>query len=136
MVRRQWRQFHGPDERELKYGKHQPYDRHSRRRILGPDRHIAGDDDRIGAMTSEQPRSAAAEQCKANDARAKNVESSSPNKSFSSATPPAAPTGLSSGLQPGGTIPGGGPPASVGSIGTGGGQTEGNDSGSKKRGGR
>jgi hypothetical protein len=67
----------------------------------------------------------------ADDAGAKNVKSSSPNKNFSSATRPAAPAGLSSGLQPGGTTPGGGPPTSTGSIGTGGGQTEGLDSGSK-----
>ena len=85
-------------------------------------------------MTSEQSRSAAAEQPKADDAGVKNVKSSSPD--FSSATRPAAPAGLSSGLQPGGTTPGGGPPTSTGSIGTGGGQTEGLDSGSKKRGGR
>lgn len=37
--------------------------------------------------------------------------------------------GLSSGLQPGGTLPGGGPGASVGSIGTGGGSTGGASTG-------
>ena len=38
---------------------------------------------------------------------------------------PRTGNGLSSGLQPGGTLPGGGPGASVGSIGTGGGATGG-----------
>ena len=40
-------------------------------------------------------------------------------------TTPSAGNGLSSGLQPGGTLPGGGPGASVGSIGTGGASTGG-----------
>lgn len=44
--------------------------------------------------------------------------------------------GLATSLQPGGTLPGGGPAASQGSIGTGGGQTADHDSGSLKRGGR
>jgi hypothetical protein len=39
-------------------------------------------------------------------------------------------------LQPSGTAPGGGPGASVGSIGTGGGQTMDEDSGAVKRGGQ
>lgn len=38
---------------------------------------------------------------------------------------PSSGNGLSSGLQPGGTLPGGGPGASVGSIGTSGGSTGG-----------
>jgi hypothetical protein len=61
---------------------------------------------------------------------------SSPNEGFSSANPPRTPSGLGSSLQPGGTLPGGGPAASVGSVGTGGGQTADNDTGSLKRGGR
>jgi len=44
------------------------------------------------------------------------------------------PGGLSSGLQPGGTIPGKSPGASVGSIGTGGGSTAGAPTGTAKRG--
>ncbi len=52
---------------------------------------------------------------------------------FSSAHPPRAPSGLSTPLQPGGTLPAGGPAPSVGSIGTGGAQTGGADSGSLKR---
>ncbi|WP_114944975.1 hemerythrin domain-containing protein [Microvirga calopogonii] len=52
---------------------------------------------------------------------------------FSSAHPPRAPSGLSTPLQPGGTLPAGGPAASTGSIGTGGAQTGGADSGSLKR---
>lgn len=52
---------------------------------------------------------------------------------FSSANPPRAPSGLSTPLQPGGLAPGGGPGASVGSIGTGGGQTTNRDTGSLKR---
>ena len=55
---------------------------------------------------------------------------------FSSAHPPRAPSGLSTPLQPGGTLPAGGPAASAGSIGTGGAQTGGSDSGSLKRDGR
>jgi hypothetical protein len=43
--------------------------------------------------------------------------------------------GIASPLQPGGTVPGGGPGASQGSLGTGGGQTGGRDSGAVKRGG-
>jgi len=39
---------------------------------------------------------------------------------FSSARPPHAPSGLSTPLQPGGTLPAGGPAASAGAIGTGG----------------
>lgn len=42
---------------------------------------------------------------------------------------PSSGNGLSSGLQPGGTLPGGGPGASVGSIGTGGGSTGGASTG-------
>jgi hypothetical protein len=52
---------------------------------------------------------------------------------FSSANPPHAPSGLSTPLQPGGTVPGGAPASSVGSVGTGGGQTENRDTGSLKR---
>jgi hypothetical protein len=52
---------------------------------------------------------------------------------FSSAHPPRAPSGLSTPLQPGGTLPAGGPAASAGSMGTGGAQTGGADSGSLKR---
>jgi hypothetical protein len=51
------------------------------------------------------------------------------------ATPPTG-NGLSSGLQPGGTLPGGGPGASVGSIGTGGGSTGGASTGNVASGGR
>lgn len=51
--------------------------------------------------------------------------------------PTAAPGtgGLSNKLQPGGTVPGGGPGASAGSVGTGGGASGGAPSGSVKRGG-
>ena len=52
---------------------------------------------------------------------------------FSSANPPHAPSGLSTPLQPGGTLPAGGPAASTGSIGTGGAQTGGADTGGLKR---
>ena len=52
---------------------------------------------------------------------------------FSSTNPPRAPSGLSTPLQPGGTLPAGGPAASAGSIGTGGAQTGGADSGGLKR---
>jgi hypothetical protein len=55
---------------------------------------------------------------------------------FSSANPPRAPSGIATPLQPGGLAPGGGPGASMGSVGTGGGQTEGRDTGSLKRGGQ
>ncbi len=55
---------------------------------------------------------------------------------FSSANPPHAPSGLATPLQPGGLTPGGGPGASMGSVGTGGGQTENRDTGSLKRDGR
>jgi hypothetical protein len=44
--------------------------------------------------------------------------------------------GLSTGLQPGGTFPGGGPGAGPDSIGTGGGQTADAPSGNVKKGGR
>ena len=60
----------------------------------------------------------------------------SPNKGFSSAHPPRAPSGIGSGIQPGGTLPGGGPAASVGSLGTGGAQTQNRDTGSLKRDGK
>ncbi|MBB5712317.1 hypothetical protein [Sphingomonas xinjiangensis] len=43
--------------------------------------------------------------------------------------------GLSSGLQPGGTLPGGGPGASVGSVGTGGASTAGAGTGNTASGG-
>ncbi|MCC2651033.1 MAG: hypothetical protein K0Q60_1188 [Microvirga sp.] len=52
---------------------------------------------------------------------------------FSSANPPRAPSGLSTPLQPGGTLPAGSPAASTGSIGTGGAQTGGADTGGLKR---
>jgi hypothetical protein len=55
---------------------------------------------------------------------------------FSSAHPPRAPSGLSTPLQPGGTLPAGSPAASAGSIGSGGAQTGGADSGGLKRDGR
>ncbi|WP_160195488.1 hemerythrin domain-containing protein [Microvirga sp. BSC39] len=55
---------------------------------------------------------------------------------FSSAHPPKAPSGLSTPLQPSGTLPAGGPAASAGAIGTGGAQTGGADSGGLKRDGR
>jgi hypothetical protein len=57
----------------------------------------------------------------------------SPNKGFSSANPPHAPSGIATPLQPGGTTPGGGPGASAGSVGTGGAQTGNSDTGSVKR---
>ncbi len=52
---------------------------------------------------------------------------------FSSANPPRAPSGLSTPLQPGGTLPAGGPATSAGSIGTGGAPTGGADTGGLKR---
>ncbi|WP_201862879.1 hemerythrin domain-containing protein [Microvirga soli] len=52
---------------------------------------------------------------------------------FSSANPPRAPSGLSTPLQPGGTLPAGSPASSAGSIGTGSAQTGGVDSGGLKR---
>jgi hypothetical protein len=52
---------------------------------------------------------------------------------FSSTHPPRAPSGLSTPLQPGGTLPAGGPATSAGSVGTGAAQTAGTDSGSLKR---
>lgn len=55
---------------------------------------------------------------------------------FSSANPPQAPSGLSTPLQPSGTVPGGSPAASVGSVGTGGAPTENRDTGSMKSDGR
>jgi hypothetical protein len=55
---------------------------------------------------------------------------------FSSANPPQAPSGLSTPLQPSGTIPGGSPASTVGSVGTGGGQTENRGTGSLKGEGR
>ncbi|MBA1156236.1 hemerythrin domain-containing protein [Microvirga mediterraneensis] len=57
--------------------------------------------------------------------------SPSDDSSFSSAHPPHAPSGLSTPLQPGGTLPSSGPAASAGSIGAGG-----MDSGPFKRDGR
>lgn len=55
---------------------------------------------------------------------------------FSSANPPQAPSGLSTPLQPGGTVPSGSPASSVGSVGTGGGQTENRETGAPKGDGR
>ncbi|WP_262268525.1 hemerythrin domain-containing protein [Microvirga yunnanensis] len=55
---------------------------------------------------------------------------------FSSAHPPRAPSGLSTPLQPGGTLPAGSPGTSAGSIGTGGAPTGGVGSGSSKQDGR
>ncbi|SCY88484.1 hemerythrin domain-containing protein [Microvirga guangxiensis] len=52
---------------------------------------------------------------------------------FSSANPPRAPSGLSTPLQPSGTVPSGSPASSVGSVGTGGGQTENRSTGSPKQ---
>ncbi len=52
---------------------------------------------------------------------------------FSSANPPRAPSGLSTPLQPGGTVPGTSPAASVGTVGTSGAQTGSGDTGSLKR---
>ncbi|WP_243372788.1 hemerythrin domain-containing protein [Microvirga solisilvae] len=52
---------------------------------------------------------------------------------FSSANPPRAPSSLSTPLQPGGTVPGTSPASSVGSMGTGGGQTENRDTGAMKK---
>ncbi len=73
-------------------------------------------------------------------AKAGGSESSTPKddvsgqepEGFSSANPPPAPSGLSTGLQPSGMAPGGGPGASVGSIGTGGGSDEDRPTGSVK----
>jgi hypothetical protein len=62
-------------------------------------------------------------------------EAGSANVHFSSANPPSAPSGLSSSLQPGGLIPRGGPAASTGGLGTGGGQVS-EDTGSMKSEGR
>jgi hypothetical protein len=55
---------------------------------------------------------------------------------FSSANPPQAPSGLATPLQPGGTVPGGSPASTTGSVGTGGGQTENRGTGSMKEEGR
>lgn len=44
-------------------------------------------------------------------------------------TEPGSSTGIASGLHPGGTLPGGGPGATVGSIGTGGGASQPSGSG-------
>ncbi|PVE26316.1 hypothetical protein DC522_00715 [Microvirga sp. KLBC 81] len=63
-------------------------------------------------------------------------ESGADEQWFSSANPPRAPSGVSTPLQPSGTIPGGSPASSVGSVGTGGGQTENRDTGSMKGEGR
>jgi hypothetical protein len=51
---------------------------------------------------------------------------------FSSTNPPQAPSGLSTPLQPGGTVPGSSPASSAGSVGAGGGQTENRGTGSMK----
>jgi len=66
------------------------------------------------------------------DAAATGSGAGSDEQWFSSANPPQAPSGVSTPLQPGGTIPAGGPASSVGSVGTGGGQTENRDTGSPK----
>jgi hypothetical protein len=58
--------------------------------------------------------------------------SPSDDNRFSSAHPPRAPSGLSTPLQPGGTLPAGGPAPSAGATGTGGAQTGGADTGSLK----
>ncbi|ACL56301.1 hypothetical protein [Methylobacterium nodulans] len=70
------------------------------------------------------------------DRATKPSDTQSPNKGFSSANPPKAPNGLASPLQPGGTRPAGGPGRSTGSLGTGGGQTGGEPTGSLKNDGR
>lgn len=57
-------------------------------------------------------------------------------KGFSSANPPRTPSGLSTGLQPSGMTPGGGPGASVGSVGTGGGSDQDRPTGSVKHAGQ
>jgi hypothetical protein len=51
----------------------------------------------------------------------------------SPSTVPGGPSGIATSLQPGGVLPGGGPGASQGSLGTGGGQTADQDSGAVKR---
>ena len=66
----------------------------------------------------EQPK-AGSERTQAQDSA-----SDSGQEGFSSANPPRAPSGLSTGLQPSGMTPGGGPGASVGSSGTGGGSDQ------------
>lgn len=62
-----------------------------------------------------------------NAEQSKKVEDDTPDAGLQHK--PGSGNGLSSGLQPGGTLPGGGPGASVGSIGTGGGSTGGASTG-------
>jgi hypothetical protein len=88
-----------------------------------------------GAASRAARANDAARDVRASDSEAATAPAGppSPNTGFSSANPPRAPSGLSSSLQPGGTLPGGGPGALVGSLGTGGGQTANRDTGSLKR---
>ncbi len=80
----------------------------------------------MGSSTMDRPASAGA--------AATGSGAGSDENWFSSANPPRAPSGLSTPLQPGGTVPAGGPAASAGSVGTGGGPTENRDTGSKREG--
>ena len=70
-----------------------------------------------------------------NDDNAEARETSDQEPSIKDGATPPTGNGLSSGLQRGGTLPGGGPGASVGSIGTGGGSTGGAGTGNVGSGG-
>ncbi|HEV7254905.1 MAG TPA: hypothetical protein VGN97_17620 [Mesorhizobium sp.] len=67
---------------------------------------------------------------------AREADGSFTDPGFMPNEPVGGAAGLATTLQPGGTLPGGGPATSEGSIGTGGGQTADRDSGSLKRDGR
>lgn len=70
------------------------------------------------------------------EAGATGMENTSSDETwFSSANPPRAPSGLSTPLQPGGTVPGISPAPSTGFLGTGGAQTENRETDSLERGG-
>ncbi|MXQ13643.1 hemerythrin domain-containing protein [Microvirga makkahensis] len=86
----------------------------------------------MGASASAAGR---ADRSLSGDAAATGPGAGADEHRFSSANPPHAPSGLSTPLQPGGTVPGGSPASSVGSVGTGGGQTGNRDMGSPKTGG-
>lgn len=66
-------------------------------------------------------------------AQPKPRKAASPRKKAAAGGDTEAPAGLSSGLQPGGTVPGGGPGAGMGSLGTGGGSTAGKATGTAGR---
>lgn len=118
------------------------------RSLEGSRRGMAGGTASAGAATASGSRGSSAkvfgqegQPGQADDALLHGAVTETPNAGgspsddnwFSSAHPPRAPSGLSTPLQPGGTLPAGGPGASMGSIGTGGAQTGGADSGSLKR---